>query len=139
MATTAEVKTYVQERIAFWLDRLGWTTDNLDAPIAWSVQALGYDTDAFNSATDGNLAELPESYTAALVDLTEYRSLQMILQNFSEVTVKVGDISQSIKELRDTLTYLVEQKLEEILAQHGTKLAIRIADGQRRYTSIRIL
>ena len=139
MLTLAQVQAAINGRCSMFMTRLDWTTDDLTPHVAWAVRALGHDTADFVLTTDAEIAEMPDSYMEALVDVSEMRSLEVMEQNFEEVSIRVGSIDQKIVELGQRLHTVVERKRSDVIAQHGGKLVIRLSKDAERPASIKAL
>lgn len=101
--------------------------------IGWACRMLGTATASPEYATDAELALVSSTKDDALLDLAELRLLEIVLNNLRLVTVRVGQVTEELGQLRKTLEALIPQKRDYIAAQYDSLLTFSLkGDDARR-------
>ena len=99
------------------------TNADLNDPIAWALQTLGYGVTDITNVSDTDLSALETSNYNSFFDLAEYRCLQTALSAASYlVTITVGPRSEQLNHIADTLGKMIDRKWKAIQEMYGIGL-----------------
>lgn len=142
MLTVSNATEELETRVTGYTDKANAITGegkiiSYPSCMAWACRQLGVDIAQLRAVTDGELADIAQ--VDAFLDLSELRILESVQTNLSDVTTKVGPVSEDWNDLSKRLADLISQKRSNIAYQYGIFLDATVGAGQPRTAYIRAL
>jgi len=95
------------------------TNADLADPIGWAVRQCGASVANFTSVADSDIAGVSTDDYDKLLDLAEYRAMQNISGNWSQVDLKVGPRQESFNQFRIAIEDRIGRKLKQLQQDYG--------------------
>lgn len=140
MLTVSNAIEEIETRITGYIEKANAITGegkavSLPSCMAWACRQLGVDIAQLRSVTDDELSAITQ--VDAFLDLTELRVLESVQTNLSDVTTKVGPVSEDWNDLSKRIADLIAKKRLAIAYQYGIFLDATVAAGQPRTAYMR--
>jgi len=126
--TRQDADTILTRRIGAYLEQANMTANGsvnpyLTDPLRWALYMLGVASASYTAVTDTDLQNVAAASVDALLDLAELRSLEAVLTNFTNVTTRVGQVSEDRSDLGDRIRTAIEDKRKRVAAIYDGLLA----------------
>lgn len=97
---------------------------DLNDPIGWAVRKAGYTVDDISAVDNDDVARISTADIDKFLDLAEYRALQSILGNSTDVDTRVWTHGheEKLSDLAEQLEKLIARKEKQIARDHGIGL-----------------
>jgi len=140
MLTVSNAIEEIETRITGYIEKANAITGegkavSLPSCMAWACRQLGVDIAQLRFVTDDELSAITQ--VDAFLDLTELRVLESVQTNLSDVTTKVGPVSEDWNDLSKRIADLIAKKRLAIAYQYGIFLDATVAAGQPRTAYMR--
>lgn len=127
--TRANIESILIRRTGKWLTMAGLdgttvsgANGDLNDPLGYALRVLGITVANITSVADSDLTGVDGDSLDELLDLSEWRTLNSILQNYDAVSLSVGGRSESYGQFADRLEAALKRKQEQIENTYGLGL-----------------
>ncbi|RIK41607.1 MAG: hypothetical protein DCC55_11360 [Chloroflexi bacterium] len=144
-ATRSDVEFILTKRLAGYLGRAemavpaGDENEHLTDPIGWALRQLGYSPASLIAIGDVDVAAVAAAHIDALLDLAELRTMESMLTNLDDVSVKGGPVEARWGELRADLLKALPKKRSDVAAMWGHLLATPLDGDAPRSVRLRAI